>query len=56
MRNIIKSDIFINGELLELDYSTASVGRKRLRGKMLSNANLQNLVLRIEDNLLIIKI
>jgi hypothetical protein len=56
MRNIIKSGIFINGELLELDYSTVSVGRKKLRGKMLSNASLQDLILRIEDNLLIIKI
>jgi hypothetical protein len=56
MRNIIKSGIFINGELLELDYSTVSVGRKRLRGKMLSNTSLQNLVERIRDKLSIIKI
>jgi len=44
------------GELMELDYSTVSVGRKRLRGKMLSSASLQNLVERIKAKLSIIKI
>jgi len=44
------------GELMGLDYSTVSVRRKRLRGKMLSNASLQNLVKRIKDKLSIIKI
>jgi len=44
------------GELMGLDYSTVSVGRKRLRGKMLNNASLLNLVKRIKDKLSIIKI
>jgi len=44
------------GELMGLDYSTVSVGRKRLRGKTLSNTSLQNLVERIKDKLSIIKI
>jgi len=44
------------GELMGLDYSTVSVGRKRVRGKILSNVSLQNLVERIKDNLSIIKI
>ena len=44
------------GELMGLDYSNVSVGRKRLRGKLLNNASLQNLVERIKDNLSIIKI
>lgn len=44
------------GELIGLDYSTVSVGRKRLRGKMLNNNSVQNLVRRIEDSLSIIKI
>jgi len=43
------------GGLIGLDYSTVSVGRKRLREKMLNNS-LQNLVRRIEDSLSIIKI
>jgi len=43
------------GELMGLDYSTVSVGRKRLREKMLSNASLQNLVERIKDKLSIKK-
>ncbi|MBU4511174.1 transposase [bacterium] len=43
------------GELMGLDYSTVSVGRKRLRGRMLSNASLQNLVERIKDKLSIKK-
>jgi hypothetical protein len=42
------------GELMGLDYSTVSVGRKRLREKMLSNASLQNLAKRIKDKLSII--
>ena len=44
------------GKLMGLDYSTVSVGRKRLRGKTLSNTSLQNLVERIKDKLSIIKI
>ena len=44
------------GGLIGLDYSTVSVGRKRLRAKMLNNNSLQNLVRRIEDSLSIIKI
>jgi len=44
------------GELLGLDYSTVSVGRKRLRGKMLGNVSLQDFVRRIEYKLSIIKI
>ena len=39
-----------------LDYSTVSVGRKRLRRKMLDDTSLQDLVRRIEYNLSIIKI
>jgi REP element-mobilizing transposase RayT len=44
------------GKLIGLDYSTVSVGRKRLREKMFSNNSVQNLVRRIEDSLSIIKI
>jgi len=44
------------GKLIGLDYSTVSVGRKRLREKMLNNNSVQNLVRRIEDGLSIIKI
>jgi len=44
------------GELMGLDYSTVSVGRKRLREKMLNNSSLKYLVERIEDSLSIIKI
>jgi len=46
------------GELMGLDYSTVSVGRKRLRRKMLNDIdiNLQDLVRRIKYNLSIIKI
>jgi len=44
------------GELMELDYSTISVGRKRLREKILRHVDLQVLVKRIEDKLSIIKI
>lgn len=44
------------GELLGLDYSTVSVGRKRLRKKMLNNTYLRDLVKRIKDSLSIIKI
>ncbi len=46
------------GELLGLDYSTVSVGRKRLRNKIAKDneGNLSNLVRRIRDKLSIIKI
>jgi len=46
------------GKLMGLDYSTVSVGRKRLRRKMLNNniVSLRDLVERIKDNLSIIKI
>ncbi|MCK4309303.1 MAG: hypothetical protein KAW42_04970, partial [Candidatus Atribacteria bacterium] len=44
------------GEIMGLDYSTVSVGRKRLRRKMLNDISLQDLVRRIEYNLSIIKI
>jgi hypothetical protein len=44
------------GEFMGLDYSTISVGRKRLREKMLHHADLQALVKRIKDKLSIIKI
>jgi len=43
-------------ELMVLDYNVVSMGRKRLRRKMLNNANLQKLVRKIKYNLLIIKI
>ncbi|GAG58149.1 unnamed protein product [marine sediment metagenome] len=39
-----------------LDYSTVSVGRKRLRRKMLNDISLKDLIRRIEYNLSIIKI
>ena len=39
-----------------LVYSTVSVGRKRLRNKILIDVNLQDLVRRIRDKLSIIKI
>ena len=44
------------GGLIGLDYSPVSVGRKRLRVKMLNDNSVQNLVRRIEDSLSIIKI
>ena len=44
------------GELMGLDYSTVSVGRKRLIKKILHHADLQTLVKRIESKLSIIKI
>ena len=44
------------GKLIGLEYSTVSVGRKRLREKMLNNNSVQNLVRKIEDSLSIIKI
>ncbi|MBU4510762.1 hypothetical protein KJ830_06925, partial [bacterium] len=44
------------GELMGLDYSTVSVGRKRLREKMLNNNSLRDLVERIKGNLSIVKI
>jgi len=37
------------GELMALDYSTVSVGRKRLRKKLFNDSNLMNLVRRIEE-------
>lgn len=43
-------------ELIGLDYSTVSVGRKRLTEKISNDTNLQDLVRRIKDNLSIIKI
>lgn len=42
-------------ELMVLDYSTVSMGRKRLRRKMLNNASLQNLVRKIKYNLSLIE-
>jgi phosphopentomutase len=44
------------GKIIGLDYSTVSVGRKRLRRKILNDINLQDLVKRIKYNLSIIKI
>ena len=37
------------GELIGLDYSTVSVGRRRLRGKLFNDSNLRDLVRRIEE-------
>ena len=37
------------GELMALDYSTVSVGRRRLRKKLFNDSNLRNLVRRIEE-------
>jgi len=37
------------GELIGLDYSTVSVGRRRLKGKLFNNSNLRDLVRRIEE-------
>ena len=36
------------GKIMGLDYSTVSVGRKRLRKKMLNDINLQDLVRKIK--------
>jgi len=44
------------GKLIGLEYSTVSVGRKRLREKMLNNNSVKNLVRKIEGSLSIIKI
>ncbi len=46
------------GKLLDLDYSTVSVGRKRLRSKITNdnNCDVSNLVRRIRNKLSIIKI
>jgi hypothetical protein len=41
-------------ELMGLDYSTISIGRKRLRGKIFDNTNLQDLVRRMKYNLSIL--
>ena len=38
------------GELIGLDYSTVSVGRRRLRGKLFNDSNLRDLVRRIEES------
>ncbi|MBA7543458.1 hypothetical protein ES705_35789 [subsurface metagenome] len=38
------------GELMALDYSTVSVGRKRLREKLFNKSNLRDLVRRIEES------
>lgn len=37
------------GELMALDYSTVSVGRRRLRGKLFNDSELRDLVRRIEE-------
>ena len=37
------------GELMTLDYSTVSVGRRRLRGKLFNDSILRDLVRRIEE-------
>ncbi|GAH79281.1 unnamed protein product, partial [marine sediment metagenome] len=37
------------GELIGLDYSTVSVGRRRLRGKLFNDGNLRDLARRIEE-------
>jgi REP element-mobilizing transposase RayT len=37
------------GELMALDYSTVSVGRRRLRGKLFNDSELRDLVGRIEE-------
>jgi len=44
------------GELLGLDYSTISVGRKRLIDKMKKDEELRTIFTKIQDNLSIIKI
>ena len=44
------------GELLGLDYSTVSVGRKRLVDEMKKDRELGDLFTRIENSLSIIKI
>jgi DNA-binding NarL/FixJ family response regulator len=37
------------GELMALDYSTVSVGRRRLREKLFNDSELRDLVRRIEE-------
>ena len=44
------------GKLLDLDYSTVSVERKRLRSKIAKDYDVSNLVRRIRDKFSIIKI
>ena len=44
------------GEMLEVDYSTVSVGRKRLRAKLKSDKHLSQIIKRVEADLSIIKI
>ena len=38
------------GELIELDYSTTSVGRKRLRKKLFNNSKLRDLIRKNEES------
>lgn len=42
------------GEVMRLDYNTITIGRKRLRGKIFDNTNLQYLVRRMKYNLSIL--
>jgi len=44
------------GKLLDLDYSTVRVGRKRLRSKITQDNDVSNLVRRIKNKLTTIKI
>ncbi|MGD9552022.1 MAG: hypothetical protein AB7V60_02790 [Candidatus Caldatribacteriota bacterium] len=44
------------GKLLDLDYSTVHVGRKRLRSKITQDNDVSNLVRRIKNKLTTIKI
>lgn len=44
------------GKLLDLDYSTVRVGRKRLRSKITQDNDVSNLVRRIRNKLTTIKI
>jgi len=44
------------GKLLDLDYSTVSAGRKRLRSKIAQDNDVSNLVRRIKNKLSTIKI
>lgn len=44
------------GEMMGVDYSTVSVGRKRLREKMKGDKHLSRIIKRIETGLSTIKI
>jgi len=44
------------GEPMRLGYNIVNLGRKRLRGKISNNTNLQDLVRRMKYNLSILKI